>query len=289
MNQANRQKLGKRLLAVVISILATVAVMGVGVYASTSNFSIQVQNKVDINISTVNGVFSARRGGDVIYGLESLGDNGKDTAGRGPRFANTDDILNKDYPMSADFALTDESGKYLVIYDNLEETFLEKGYRYHNSNKAEIEQPVNFYLSAKDGNGKLKTELTIYYVFKFDFHEDSPQDVAILLSNYSTQLLDKRADFVSIDFKYVQGDKTLVEPTDWRSIPNMTDGSMEINVNHANVNTHMTYIYAGMTVQRTDNLNDAYTLGYQRADDQNGLGEEFKWSFSINIEPTNSI
>lgn len=288
MNHANKQKLGKRLLAVVISILATVAVMGVGVYASTSNFSVQVENKVDIHISTVNGVFSARRGGDVIYGNVSLGDNGKDTEGRGPRSANTDEFVGKQYPLTYEEALADESGKYLVIYDNLEETYLEAGYRYHTTNKAEIEKPVNFYLSAKDEDGNPKQQLTIYYVFKFDFMSESPQDVQIMISNYSTQLLDKRSDYVSIDFKYIQGDKNLVEPTDWSTVSNMT-GDMKIVVDHENVNTHMTYIYAGITVQRTSKLSDAYTLGYQKEDDVENLGENFKWSFSVNLDPINAI
>ena len=287
MNHANKQKMGKRLLAVVISILATVAVMGVGVFASTSNFSVQVENKVDIHISTVNGVFSARRGGDVIYGNVSLGDNGKDTAGYGPRFANTDDIVGKQYPLNYETALADESGKYLVIYDNLEETYLEAGYRYHTANKAEIEKPVNFYLSAKDEAGNPKQQLTIYYVFKFDFMSESPQDVQIKITDGSTPLLDKRAEFVSIDFKYVQGDKNKVEPTDWSTVPNMT-GDMEIKVDHSDVNTHMTYIYAGITVQRTNSLNDAYTLGYQKEGEVE-LGEKFEWSFAVNLEPLNTI
>ena len=284
MSYVIRQKLGKRLLAVVISILATVAVMGVGVFASTSNFSVQISNKIDISISKVDGVFAARRGGDVIYGNESLGDSGRDSAGRGPRFANTDELVGKQYPLGYEFALADESGKYLVIYDNLEEVYLEKGYRYHTANKAEIEEPVNFYLSAKDDSGNPKEELTIYYVFKFDFHPDSPQDVTILISNYSTQLTDKRAEFVNIEFKYIQGEKTLVEP-DWSTIDKMSGANMEIKVDHTNTSTHMTYIYAAMTVKRTNNLNDAYTLGYQK-DAADGLGETFRWSFSINLEPT---
>ena len=287
MNRLSKQKLGKRLIAVIVSIMASVAVIAVGVYASSSNFSVQVRNEVDINIATVNGTLSARRGGDVIYGTVSLGDNGKDSSGKGPTMAETQSLITNGVLSSGALATPDSSGKYLVLWDNF--MFLDKKYQYNQDNKEEIQKPVNFYLSAKNDNGEQKQFLTIYYVFKFEFHEESPQDVKITMTNKSTQLTDKRADFVIMDFKYVQGNVALEEPTNWSTSgtslgietieSGQTTKSAEIVVESANANTHMTYIYVAMTVERTSTLADAYTLGYG--------GENFNWTFAINIEPTN--
>lgn len=287
MNRLSKQKLGKRLIAVIVSIMASVAVVAVGVYASSSNFSVQVKNEVDINVATVNGTLSARRGGDVIYGTESLGDNGKDSSGKGPIMAETQSLITSGVLSSGALATPDSSGNYLVLWDNF--MSLEEKYQFNEDNKEEIQKPVNFYLSAKDDQGNQKQFLTIYYVFKFEVHEETPQNVKITMTNKSTQLTDKRADFVTMDFKYVQGDVELQEPTNWSAsgtslgIETIESGqatkSADIVVESANANTYMTYIYVAMTVERTSTLADAYTLGYG--------GENFNWAFALNIELTN--
>ena len=102
MNNASKQKLGKRLLAVVVSVLATIAVMAVGVYAAQESFSIQVQNEVDIAISKVDGVFSARRGGDMIY----TGTN---------RVADTQSLIGVGKHDNGSYIRTDSSGNFLII------------------------------------------------------------------------------------------------------------------------------------------------------------------------------
>lgn len=274
MNNLQKRKLRKRLMAVVVSICACVAVMAVGVYAATTNFSIQVSNEVDINLSLVAGKLSAKRGGDVIYGTVSMGDDGVDSAGNGPESAEVD---------------------YLVIYDNFDSDNdgSKDGYSYvydrvnKQYNKDEIQKKVNFYLSAKDSSGNKKKELTIFYVFKFEFVEESASDVIITVSNSSTQLSDTRKDYVSMTFKYLQGPSGLEEPTDWTSVgtslgidnfpTSQTSKEETIRVFRDNFDTHVVYIYASMTVQRTDTLESAYSLGVD--------GEEFYWAFGLSLEP----
>jgi len=274
MNNFQKRKLRKRLMADIVSICACVAVMAVGVYAATSNFSIQVSNKVDISLSLVAGKLSAKRGGDVIYGTVSMGDDGVDSAGEGPESAVTE---------------------YLVIYDNVDTNNdgSTDGYGYvydkanNQYNKDEIQKSVNFYLSAKDKDENQKKELTIFYVFKFEFMEESASDVLITVSNSSTQLTDSRKDYVSMSFKYLQGASGLAEPADWTTagtslgIETLATGETSkeqtVTVSHDNLSTHVVYIYASMTVQRTDTLETAYNLGIG--------GDEFHWAFGLNLEP----
>lgn len=62
-------RMKKKLISSVISILCCLAVMAVGVYASTTaQFNVTVSNDIDIQIAVVDGVLSAKRRGGVYSG-----------------------------------------------------------------------------------------------------------------------------------------------------------------------------------------------------------------------------
>jgi len=240
-----------------ISILSCIAIMAVGVYAATSNFSISITNQVSIEFTHVDGELYGKRYGDVIYGEESMGDEG---------FSNVGTTFDE-----MDATLDD----FILLYGNITNV----GYTEHAGNMTEIKKPVNFYLSAKDPDDNIKNSLTIHYVFKFVFNPESPSNVKITLSNNSTELNDKRASNVSMSYKYCFSE---TEPTDWfaestsiKSFGVDNSGTKTINVENLNTDTYIVYIYASMTVLRTDTLASAYTLGMGN--------EDFHWKFSISL------
>ena len=227
-----------------ISVMSCIAVMAVGVYAATKNFSVQVNNRVSVEISQVDGELYGKRFGDVIFGDKSMGDEGFEQLGT------TYDEMN---------ATTD----YLHLYgyqDGL-------GRQEYSSEMDKIETPVNFYATAKES-------LTINYVFKFEFENSSETNVIIALTNSSTQLTDSRKNKISMSYKYFFG---ATEPTNWKtsgtSLGVDNGGTASIKVLKSNTSTHVVYIYASMTVTRTNTLEDAYTLGMG--------GEDFRWRFSL--------
>ena len=239
-----------------------------GVYAATNSFSVQVQNEININVLKVDGTLYGKRGGDVIKGDKSRGDEGFD----GLAFSDYDATV-------ADF---------ITVYGNIDDNGdgSGDGYDYNNDNLNTITEQVNFYLSAEDASGEKKDELTIFYVFKFVFTEGSPTDVNITIANESDILgaNDTRKDKVSMSYKFVQGNKNLTEP-DWSTVEEMKDISgvevataktnKVIGVSGETNTTHCVYMYASMTVKRTSTLADAFVL------------ENFHWKFNISLIATN--
>ena len=63
-------KLKSKLIATIVSICAAIAVMGVGVWAATSTFSVSVSNTVSLGFQNLDGkvTVSATTGADVVKG-----------------------------------------------------------------------------------------------------------------------------------------------------------------------------------------------------------------------------
>lgn len=259
MNNLQKRKLRQRLVITMISILSCIAVMSVGVYAATKNFEVSVVNQVSIQVLTLNGELTGRRGGDVIYGMVSRGD--------------ADSSLN----------YTDQNAS--IGYINLYGIQEGKGFSEYTDNLNEITENVNFYTSAKDENGNKKNELTIFYVFKFVLDKDTETDVTVSVTNESTKVTDntngdlnsKRSDKVSMSYKYYFGEN---EP-DWTvsgtSFEIDNGGTKSVKIEKTKVETHTIYVYASMTVKRTNTLKDAYTIGMG--------GEAFNWKFGLSFAP----
>lgn len=229
----------------VISVLSCIAIMAVGVYAATSNFSFQVNNQVNIEFLHVDGELYGKRYGDVIYGDRSMGEEG---------FKQTGTTFEE-----MDATITD----FIQLY-GLQEGL---GRAEFESNMTEIETPVNFYTTDKNS-------LTIHYVFKFVYEETAETNVVIALTNSSTQLTDSRKDDVTMKYKYFFGEN---EPADWSTAGTSfgvdAGGTSSIKVLSSNASTHTVYIYASLTVTRTNTLADAYTLGMGN--------EDYRWKFSL--------
>ena len=248
MSNLKKRKLAKRLIATLLSVLSCVAVMAVGVYAASVSFSFQVSNQISLNLLHVDGDLLGRRGGDVIYGLKSMGDEGFRNAGT------TYEEMNA------------TTSGFISLYGNDG-----IGYKENENNMTEIEKPVNFYKQ------NTKESLTMYYVFKFTLADGTPTNVNITLTNNSTQLksTDSRKDMLSMSYKYSFSQN---EPADWTTSGTSFGvdggGSSSIKVLKETASTHAVYIYASMTVKQTDTLATAYTLGFD---------EDFHWKFSLNL------
>lgn len=255
MNNLQKRKLRQRLVITMISILSCIAVMAVGVFAASKNFEVSVVNQVSIQVLTLNGELTGKRGGDVIYGTVSRGDSGL-----------SDSSLN----------YTDQNAS--IGFINLYGIQEGKGFSEYTENLEEIELPVNFYTSAKDASGNKKQELTIYYVFKFVLDQDTETDVTVKMENSSTQISDSRKDKVSMSYKYYFGE---TEPADWTtggtSFGIDNGGTKSVEIKKSDVTTHTIYVFASMTVKRTNTLKDAYTIGMG--------GEDFHWTFALTFLP----
>ena len=251
MNNLQKRKLKKRVVVALISMLSCIAVMAVGVYAATNTFAVEITNQVAIDISQVDGELYAKRYGDVIYGNVSMGEEGFED-------------LGTDYS-----AMNASMEDFILIYgyDGTAHTEVAE-------NMAEIKEPVNFYTTDKE-------TLSIYYVFEFDFHSSSPTNISITLTNNSTSLDDGRADKVEMTYKYYFGKD---EP-DWQTggtllgHGDMTSATVKVMADEPA--THTVFIYASMTVERTNTLADAYTLG---------VGEEdYHWRFNLAFTPESKL
>lgn len=266
MNNLQKRKLRQRLVITMISILSCIAVMAVGVYAASKNFEVTVTNQVSIEVLTLNGTLTGRRGGDVIYGTMSRGDAGLSASDKTYASENADTI---------NFAGADDAG-YINLYGIQEG----EGFSEYTDNLTEIEKQVNFYTSAKDSKGNAKDSLTIYYVFKFVFDQNSDTNVTVQLQNSSTQLssTDSRKDKISMTYKYYFG---TTEPTNWATSGTSfgvdNGGTSSVKIEKSNTNTHTIYVYASMTVQRTNTLKDAYTIGMGN--------ENYHWKFGLTFLP----
>lgn len=251
----------------IISLLSCIAIMAVGVYAAQQSFTVQVENKIDIQVTTVNGTLWGKRVGDVVLGTKSMGDEGiaaLQTAEDQPAKTYLDDDVYGEIP------------EFIELYAN----DVDAGYKENAENMAKIKAPVNFYLSAKNGEEQ-KKELTIAYVFKFQFFTESPTNVTIALKNNTTQLADSRKSNVTQKYLYYFGEN---EPADWSAnginsfgIESTYGATKSITVEGETPSTHTVYIYASLTVKRTETLASAYTLGID--------GDEFIWGFNLSLTP----
>lgn len=253
MNYNERRKIGKRFLVAIVSILACVAVMAVGVYAASANFSVTVENEINIQISKVDGVLYGKRGGDVIYGTTSMGSGANNFTES--LYASTD-LLDE----------ADANG-YLYLYGNEEGS----GYVQNEQNMEEIQKQVNFFTYDAE-------YLTMYYVFKFEFAEESPTNISIKLTNNTNRssISDLAEGSVVETYKYVQGNRALAEP-DWATAgTTMTfvNNVNEITVVGNNEDTHVVYIYASLTVKRTNSLASAFVIGEK-------YNKPYSWAFSL--------
>lgn len=256
----------------IISMLSCIAIMGVGVYAASVNFSVSVENKISVHFSQVDGKIWAKRTGNVIYGTVS-GDDGTSAVTLGQDNA-------------------DGEG-YLLIYDRLQEEHSD--YKAElEANLREIEEKVNFLTRDNDANDDGTEDITpgtlnITYVFKYEFNVVSQADVNITLTDSSTRFnaSDPRQDKVTLTYKYLY---SASDPTDsaWASAPvwsNTTNASSEniytttleadsVVANRAE--TYTIYVLAKLEVKETNSLLDAYALG---------VYDDYTWQFNLTFTP----
>lgn len=247
----------------IISILSCIAVMAVGVYAASSSFAVTVENEISVQIEKVDGRLYGKRGGDVIYGTVSMGDSATGFS--------ENDLASTDRNPNAS-EISNATGKYLYLYGNRDTT----GFKVDEENMEEIQKPVNFYTQDKES-------LTMYYVFKFIFQEGSPTNVMITLTNLTdtSNISDLKEGSVVQSYKYVQGNSELAEP-DWDKVE--TEMTFVNNVNTINVigndpNKHVVYIYASLTVKRTNTFADAFVIGEK-------FNKPFNWKFTLAFDAT---
>lgn len=288
MGYKESRKLRSRLVVVIISILSCIAVMGVGVYAASSNFSVSVSNSVSFTFASVDGKIWAKRVGDVIYGAESK-DNGDSATTK-----NNDKIKD-----------ADENG-YLLLYDRQQEVAGETDYAADNIN--EIKKPVNFltHLSKNESNmtrddikpGTLK----ITYVFKYEFAVASNANVVITLTDKSTNIDENNPAYgkVKTNYKYLYSasDPSVLDWSNqnltWEYI---TDGIMKTysttlvskddektaeieGVDPTRPETYTIYILAELEVAETNSLAAAYTLGMR-----DNKEDFYLWAFHLSFTP----
>lgn len=229
----NKRQLRKRLMITLISIVSCIAIMAVGVYAASNSFEVQVQNEVSINIEKVDGNLYGKRGGDVLLGTVSLGDEGLRNAGT---------------------TYDEQSGvieDFIQLYDNIEGI--------NSDNITEIQKSVNFY-KPSGVDVASKPNLTIFYVFKFELADGASSNINLNLDNTSTPIdvNDSRYEMITQEYKYFFG---VDEPTNWAEGENIKDfgiengGNKTITVMGSDASTHVVYIYASLSVRRTDALN----------------------------------
>ena len=263
---------GKLKIAALILSVALIAALGAifGVYAATQSFQFQVTSSINIDIVQVDGNLYATRFGDVIYTkMGEHGDEEKETRVDGinvDRTANMTDFIqiygrtNNDVPYSAD-----------SFFWNLQE----------------IQYRVNFLSESEDKLTEDNKYLTIYYAFRFEYDPASPANVNVTLTNNSTQLdaSDARKDKVSMQYKYQFASSNISNWSQANIKSYMSSatsfgvdagGSKTIQVISGSSNTHFLYIYASLTVERTDSLSESYTLG---------IDEEFNWAFNLDFDP----
>ena len=267
MNYGQKRKLRSRLMAVVISILSCIAVMSIGVYAASKQFSVTVANEVSLEFIKVDGYLWGKRSGNCVYN----GDIGTPT------------VLENQVS-----AVTDG---YLLLYD-----YLDRENAQNAQNIAEIEKRVNVEETKdnvdKDGN------LKITYVFKYEFLKDSSIDVQITLTDTSTKFAsgDNRDDMVKLNYRYIFAEN---EP-DWANNNTLGNemtfnnvgacnilidaGDKSIETDHysrvdlQNANTYTVYILAELVLPTTDTLASAFTLG---------VHDEYFWAFSLRLTNVN--
>lgn len=215
----------KKLISSVISILCCLAVMAVGVYASTTaQFNMTVSNDIDIQIAVVDGVLSAKRRGGVYSGtIESkygsagaiasdfvwkdYKENYKNASERTAE--DKDDFWYKDFVPLYDQSTTMDSGGVVLGVDG-------------NLAKIQGEKlDINVYQNE------------IEYIFRYEVEQNnsfptyiSLQDIAEtgglgLFEEYqsNSDINDKLGDegkiqnYITLKYQYVTGSSGLEEPT----------------------------------------------------------------------------
>ena len=241
--------------------------MAVGVYAAQSSFTVTVANEVNLVVENVDGELYGKRYGDVLLGEVSMGDAGLS------RLIDNGTITDAS---QMDGTIAD----FIYLYGKDDSKHAKdggQGYREHAENMAKIEVPVNFYTQNKD-------TLSIYYVFKFEYEPSSVCNVNIELVNNSTIFTDgdTRASEVTQTYKYFFGATGTAEPADWTNSGTafVFDENRSANIQclNENTSTDVVYIFASLTVTRTDTLASAYTLGLSEED-------EYHWAFGLNLTP----
>ena len=276
MNNVQKRKLRSRLMIAIISMLSCIAIMGVGVFAATDNFSVTVDNRISIHFAKVDGKIWAKRYGNVIYGTESA-DVGVSAVTLGQTNA--------------------DSNGYLLIYDHLRTG--EADYvSLVELNLKEIETQVNFLTRDNDTNddgtedittGKLK----INYVFKYEFNVSSPADVTVAITDASTRFdsKDPRNNKVKLTYKYLYSAQ---DPTDemwqnaaqWNYTSSTGQSGEEIHTYSTTLTsnsvvvsrpeTYTIYVLAQLEVAETNTLSDAFALG---------VYDDYTWKFDVNYTP----
>lgn len=196
-------RMKKKLISSVISILCCLAVMAVGVYASTTaSFAMTISNDISIQIAVVDGTLSAKRRGGVF----------------------------------AQDTISGNAGQIAGVFGTLK-----SGGNANNFADYQFIELYNQNTTSLDGvNGNLKTiqdqklDINVYhneieYIFKYEVEENNgaPTYISIddlgaggvlgglyaYLNNANTSEDDKNR--VTLTYSYVAGGSDLVEPTDW--------------------------------------------------------------------------
>lgn len=205
-------RMKKKLISSVISILCCLAVMAVGVYASTTaQFVTTISNDVDIKISVVDGTLSAKRKGGVFGENTKYGSKG----------------------MIAEVFGTKKAGAtsdHLYDYDFLE---------LYNQNTGNQTDSNGYFLGVNGNLAKIqgqKLDINVYnnkieYVFKYIVEENNGFPTVISLEDRSLYAYltsdgtgldaDGKATLqrdklrIKLNYSYVAGGTDLQEPADW--------------------------------------------------------------------------
>lgn len=267
MNYGQKRKLRSRLMAVVISILSCVAVMSIGVYAASKQFSVSVSNQVTLEFIKVDGYLWGKRSGNCVYN----GDVGTST------------VLENQ--------VSAETNGYLLLYDYQDPENLQNA-----QNIAEIEKRVNIEETKDnvDENGNLRMS----YVFKYEFLTSTSIDVQATLTDISTKFAadDNRNSMVKLNYRYMFSQ---YEP-DWANNSNLGSEMTFDNVGACNIlidageaaqatehysrvdvqdaNTYTLYILAELILPTTNTLASAFTLG---------VHDDYFWAFNLKFTNIN--
>lgn len=211
-------RMKKKLISSVISILCCLAVMAVGVYASTTaQFETTISNDLDIKISVVDGTLYAKRKGGVYGEKTQYGSAGMraDVFGTKKAGASTDNLSDYDF---------------LELYNQNTTTAVDQfGYVSGvNGNLAKIQGQkldINVY------NNRIE------YVFKYivDVNNGFPTIISMEDKSIYAYLMSDGAGLdaddklalerdkkrIKLTYSYIAGGSSLAEPTDWDNNPNV--------------------------------------------------------------------
>ena len=243
--------LGKKLIVSVISVCASLGLLAVGVYASVTNFTVDVSSFANLSFVFNEGMMTGVRYGDVVY------DESDSRAGQ-----------------SAVWGESQGEFSPQVLYTNREMTIDGNTYTEEvEPNITEIEAPVDF---AQYSGTEVPDSIKIAYIFCYKLDSTAQQQAKLTLTYDDLVVDEKYSELVQATYKFAYASELdqLASAEDWTNLPDFdVDGidfangaELVVDADHSKV-----YIWAECEVSFTKTIRLS----------------DLDWNFNINVQTTN--